>query len=73
MKIKIGCTRIDAIIKVIDKAKIDDITFAFTGIKRGINAEFECNTEDFATAKACAKKIIKSNDEFSALFISIQK
>lgn len=73
MKIKIGCTKIDDVIKAIDHSEVDGITFTFTGIKRGINAEFECNASDFNTAKASAKKLIKSHDEFAALFISIQQ
>lgn len=72
MKIKVGTTKIDDVIQALDKQTQDGITFTYTGVKRGINAEFDCNTDDFSQAKAAAKKIIKSHEEFAALFVSIQ-
>ena len=73
MKIKVGTTKIDDVIQALDKQTQDGITFTYTGVKRGINAEFDCDSDDFAQAKAVAKKIIKSHEEFAALFISINK
>lgn len=72
MKIKVGTTKIDDVIRALDAQTQDGVTFTYTGVKRGINAEFECDADDFEKAKAAAKKIIKTHEEFAALFVSIQ-
>lgn len=61
----------DFIIELLDGKTYNDITFTYTG-KKGINLNFDINTEDKDAAIAVVKKTIKATEIGAVLYFQVK-
>lgn len=59
------------IIELLDGKTYNDITFKYVG-KKGINLQFEINTDDVESAIATAKKTIKGTEIGAVLYFQVK-